>query len=113
MEFFACVVLLLGVSFAPCSLGQGLVTGTTEGSTSLQPWLVGLAAVVGFLVVMFLGVLINRIFILKKLVTDCRLAKQRDIHPRANIYDNLAMDPEEGPSDSSTKVVEDEKVTSM
>ncbi|XP_028569840.2 small integral membrane protein 24 [Podarcis muralis] len=109
MEQFSCLPLLLGIFFAPCAHGQGAVTGTTNGSSGLQPWLVGLAAVLGFLGVIFVASLINRFFFSKKKDGEGK-SMSTDLRP-GNIYDNIAMDPEEG--SSREKELDSDKVTSM
>ncbi|XP_060641169.2 small integral membrane protein 24 [Anolis sagrei] len=115
MESALHTILLVGfLLFAPGSYGQE-VTGTTDGSNSLQPWLVGLAAVVGFLGVIFVASLINRIFFANKTKDETETRVYADVELRqttSNMYDNLALDvAEEGPS-SEAKVT-DEKLTTM
>ncbi|CAI5799113.1 Hypothetical predicted protein [Podarcis lilfordi] len=109
MELFSYLPLLLGIFFAPCAHGQGAVTGTTNGSSGLQPWLVGLAAVLGFLGVIFVASLINRFFFSKEKDGEGK-SLSTGLRP-GNIYDNIAMDPEEG--SSHEKEIDSDKVTSM
>ncbi|XP_042335649.1 small integral membrane protein 24 [Sceloporus undulatus] len=113
------VILLVGFALTPGSYGQGEVTGTTEGSNKLQPWLVGLAAVVGFLGLMFVASLVNRIFFSNKTKDEPNADKDIELRTKPNIYDNIAVDlDEEGPSKveegpSSEAKVDDKNLTSM
>ncbi|KAJ7308353.1 hypothetical protein JRQ81_008891 [Phrynocephalus forsythii] len=123
------VVIVFGVAYAIVGhLIDDLVhdfadvSATTAGSSTLQPWLVGLAAVLGFLGVVFVGALINRCFFSgKRRGEDEEAAKkqQMELRKTLNVYENMAVDAvDEGPSDkgerASDKVkVEDEKLTSM
>ncbi|XP_034975174.1 small integral membrane protein 24 [Zootoca vivipara] len=109
MEPFSCLPLLLGLFFIPCAHGQGAVTGTTNGSSALQPWLVGLAAVLGFLGVIFVATLINRFFFSKTKDSEEKMIGT-ELRP-GNVYDNIAMDPEEGSSHG--KEPDSDKVTNM
>ncbi|XP_063146808.1 small integral membrane protein 24 [Candoia aspera] len=97
MNLLSYSTVFLGIVFAPCSHGQGLVTGTTNGSTALQPWLVGFAAVTGFLFVMFVANLINRLFFSQKKDNEDKM-KNKETGPSTEqtAFENIAMDPEEG-----------------
>ncbi|XP_032992812.1 small integral membrane protein 24 [Lacerta agilis] len=110
MEPFSCLPVLVGLFFASCAHGQGAVAGTTSGSRALQPWLVGLAAVLGFLGVMFVASLINRFFFSSKKKDGEEKMISTELRP-GNVYDNIAMDPEEGSSNG--KELDSDKVTSM
>ncbi|KAM6467017.1 uncharacterized protein PHA67_012615 [Liasis olivaceus] len=97
MNLFSYSTVIVGVVFAPCSHGQGVVTETTNGSTTLQQWLVGLAAVTVFLFVMFVASLINRIFFFQKNDDKDKMEnKETGPSPKQIAYENIAMDPEEG-----------------
>ncbi|KAK9409163.1 small integral membrane protein 24 [Crotalus adamanteus] len=103
MNLFFCLTVFVGVVFTPCSHGQGLVKETTNGSTTLQPWLVGLTAVMVFLFVMFVANLINRIFFFQKKNDKDQMETIETMRSaEENVYENKAMDPEEG--DSDTKI---------
>uniref|UniRef100_A0A8C6XVI8 Uncharacterized protein n=1 Tax=Naja naja TaxID=35670 RepID=A0A8C6XVI8_NAJNA len=68
--------------------GIGLVKETTNGSTALQPWLVGLTAVTVFLFVMFVANLINRIFFSQKYVSSRSLSlgfKRQNLHHKSKL----------------------------
>nr|XP_020649781.1 small integral membrane protein 24 [Pogona vitticeps] len=114
MEAILTLPLLLGLVFTPGLYAQG-GTGTTARSSTLQPWLVGLAAVLGFLGVVFVGSLINRFFFSNKRKDDeDDEAKRQNMELRVtpNIYDNLVVDTsDEGPSDKMK--TEDNKLTSL
>ncbi|XP_029770006.1 uncharacterized protein LOC112119651 isoform X2 [Terrapene carolina triunguis] len=59
--------VLFSLLFIASSLAQdGAVQGTTEGSRTLQPWLVGLTAVVVFLFIVVVLMIINRVWCYKK-----------------------------------------------
>uniref|UniRef100_A0A452IDU3 Uncharacterized protein n=1 Tax=Gopherus agassizii TaxID=38772 RepID=A0A452IDU3_9SAUR len=55
----------LGAKTFPFGLA-GAVQGTTAGSRTLQPWLVGLTAVVVFLCIVVVLMIINRVWCSKK-----------------------------------------------
>ncbi|XP_058019347.1 small integral membrane protein 24 [Ahaetulla prasina] len=96
MNLFFYLVVFVGVVFAPCSHGQGLVKETTDGSTALQPWLVGLTAVTVFLFVMFMANLINRIFFFQKKDDKNEMENiESKGSAEENVYENKAMDPDE------------------
>lgn len=114
MESSVCVALLLGLVLAPCSHAQGSVTSTTEGSTTLQPWLVGLTAVMVFLGVVFVAALINKSFCSKTKDNEKEdmMAFELGTSPRA--FDNETLEiEEEGPVEGRAQKVVDEKLTTM
>ncbi|XP_036433976.1 small integral membrane protein 24 isoform X1 [Colossoma macropomum] len=76
--------LLLSVSICQARTG-GLRTAAQEKVT-LQPWLVGLAAVVGFLFIIFFILIVKRIFFKK----DNRDEMETDLEG----YENKALDLE-------------------
>ncbi|XP_026536873.1 small integral membrane protein 24 isoform X1 [Notechis scutatus] len=97
MNLFFYWTVFVGAVFTPCSRGQGLVKETTNGSTALQPWLVGLTAVTVFLFVMFVANLIHRIFFSQKKDDKDEMENIETKHStEQNVYENKAMDPEEG-----------------
>ncbi|ETE65863.1 Transmembrane protein [Ophiophagus hannah] len=97
MNLFFYWTVFVGAVFAPCSHGQGLVKETTNGSTALQPWLVGLTAVTVFLFLMFVATLINRMFFFQKKDDKNEMENIETKHSaEQNVYENEAMDPEEG-----------------
>ncbi|XP_054836943.1 small integral membrane protein 24 [Eublepharis macularius] len=105
--------LLLGLFLVPCSHAQGAVSGTTAGSNTLQPWLVGLTAVMCFLCVIFMASLINRFFCSKKKDTEETQEKNVDLRTTPNIYDNIAMEVEEGTFQSAEQRGDDDKQTNL
>ncbi|XP_062815907.1 uncharacterized protein LOC134293153 [Anolis carolinensis] len=120
MESAMNAFLLAGILlFVPGSYGQE-VTGTTEGSSYLQPWLVGLAAVVVFLGVIFVASLVNRIFFANKTKDDQETGAETDVELRPTsrtVYDNLAVEVAEDGHPSSSSAAEakvtDGKQTAM
>ncbi|XP_019406138.1 PREDICTED: small integral membrane protein 24 isoform X2 [Crocodylus porosus] len=76
----------------------GAVKGTTSGSHELQPWLVGLTAVVVFLFIVFLLMIINRVLCYKKhRDEEDTQGHQADARLTPNGYENEALQeqPEE------------------
>ncbi|XP_069505558.1 small integral membrane protein 24 isoform X2 [Ambystoma mexicanum] len=77
----------------------GRATGSTGSTKALQPWLVGLTAVVVFLFIVFILMIVNRLW--------CK--KKRDENPESrrleeNVYDNAAMELDvEGSGDGERK----------
>ncbi|KAJ8418957.1 hypothetical protein AAFF_G00004560 [Aldrovandia affinis] len=63
---------------------------TTSSGGTLQPWLVGLAATVGFLFIVFVMLIIKRFF-------------KKDSREGHGYYDNKAMQVEYGEEESVTK----------
>ncbi|XP_008333169.1 small integral membrane protein 24 isoform X2 [Cynoglossus semilaevis] len=63
-RFLLCVCVCL-LSVNSCSAGKdvhrGLKVSTGSRSVTLQPWLVGLTAVVGFLFIVFIIVIVKRL----------------------------------------------------
>ncbi|KAK5869389.1 hypothetical protein PBY51_024112 [Eleginops maclovinus] len=57
------LVLCVLLSASSCSGDKGAQTGLRAGSklVTLQPWLVGLTAVVGFLFIVFVILIVNRL----------------------------------------------------
>ncbi|XP_060089419.1 small integral membrane protein 24 [Heteronotia binoei] len=108
---------LLGLFLVPCSLAQGTVhrgdTGTVAGSKSLQPWLVGLTAVMCFLFVIFVATLINRFFCSKMKSAEETPKRDAELRAEHNVYDNIVMEMEEGTSKTAAPEMEDDKRTNL
>ncbi|XP_019345460.1 small integral membrane protein 24 isoform X2 [Alligator mississippiensis] len=76
----------------------GAVKSTASGSHQLQPWLVGLTAVVVFLFIVFLLMIINRVLCYKKhRDEEDTQGQQTDTRLTPNGYENHALQeqPEE------------------
>ncbi|XP_037624977.1 small integral membrane protein 24 [Sebastes umbrosus] len=82
------LVLCVLLSASSCSANKGVRTGTRVAagsqSVTLQPWLVGLTAVVGFLFIVFTILLIHRL-----------LRKNREDEEGLG-FDNKALEMDEG-----------------
>ncbi|KAI7798169.1 small integral membrane protein 24 [Triplophysa rosa] len=57
-------LILMSASICQAKTG-GLRASDTTTKVTLQPWLVGLAAVVGFLFIVFVVLIVNRLFFMK------------------------------------------------
>ncbi|KAJ7992941.1 hypothetical protein DPEC_G00267290 [Dallia pectoralis] len=87
------ICLLLGVCVDQAQgsqLNEGSRITTAKGGT-LQPWIVGLSAVVGFLFIVFVILVVRRVFLKKEREED------------GGWYENKAMDTEEGENASELK----------
>ncbi|XP_019369247.1 PREDICTED: small integral membrane protein 24 isoform X2 [Gavialis gangeticus] len=84
--------LLLLLLAASSQAQDGAMKGTTSGSHELQPWLVGLTAVVVFLFIVFLLMIINRVLCYKKhRDEEDTQGHQADARLTANGYENEAL----------------------
>ncbi|EMP26115.1 Transmembrane protein C19orf77 like protein [Chelonia mydas] len=81
----------------------GAVQGTTEGSRTLQPWLVGLTAVVVFLFIVVMLMIINRVWCYKKRRNE-EEPLEEPAQSSTNCYDNpvLEKDNEEELKENKT-----------
>ncbi|XP_067410339.1 small integral membrane protein 24 [Emydura macquarii macquarii] len=109
--------VLLSLIFIASSQAQGAVQGTTSGSQMLQPWLVGLTAVVVFLFIVFVLMIINRVWCYKKRRDEeeplGELATSRSV---ANTYDNLTLDEDKEEAKEKAEVMKEtqpNKTTSL
>ncbi|XP_050789803.1 small integral membrane protein 24 [Gopherus flavomarginatus] len=87
--------LLFSLLFIAASQAQdGAVQGTTAGSRTLQPWLVGLTAVVVFLCIVVVLMIINRVWCSKKRRNEEKPLGEPAQSSRkvSNIYSNLALE---------------------
>uniref|UniRef100_A0A8D2ZXL4 Uncharacterized protein n=1 Tax=Scophthalmus maximus TaxID=52904 RepID=A0A8D2ZXL4_SCOMX len=53
--------LMLCVLLSVTSVGSGIQVGAGSQSVTVQPWLVGLSAVVGFLLIVFIILIVRRV----------------------------------------------------
>ncbi|XP_072537303.1 small integral membrane protein 24 [Salminus brasiliensis] len=90
-NLLACVLL----SVSTCQAGKGGLRTGTEEKVVMQPWLVGLAAVVGFLFIVFFLLIVKRIFFKRD---------QDETQMVFEGFDNKALDLE---------IVEDTKMTNL
>ncbi|XP_006027246.1 small integral membrane protein 24 [Alligator sinensis] len=92
----AALLLLLLVSSSQAQ--DGAVKSIASRSRQLQPWLVGLTAVVVFLFIVFLLMIINRVLCYKKhRDEEDTQGQQTDTRITPNVYENQALQeqPEE------------------
>ncbi|XP_075759387.1 small integral membrane protein 24 [Pelodiscus sinensis] len=75
---------------------DGAVKGTTAGSQTLQPWLVGLTAVVVFLFIVVVLMIINRVWCHKQRRNEEEpLGDPTKARHVANPYDNEALEEDD------------------
>ncbi|XP_037741702.1 small integral membrane protein 24 isoform X2 [Chelonia mydas] len=86
--------VLFSLLFIASSQAQdGAAQGTTEGSRTLQPWLVGLTAVVVFLFIVVMLMIINRVWCYKKRRNEEEpLEEPAQSRTVSNCYDNLVLE---------------------
>nr|XP_048687051.1 small integral membrane protein 24 isoform X2 [Caretta caretta] len=86
--------VLFSLLFIASSQAQdGAVQGTTAGSRTLQPWLVGLTAVVVFLFIIVMLMIINRVWCYKKRRNEEEpLEEPAQSRTVSNPYDNLVLE---------------------
>ncbi|XP_039371955.1 small integral membrane protein 24 isoform X1 [Mauremys reevesii] len=91
---------------------DGAVQGTTTGSRTLQPWLVGLTAVMVFLFVVVVLMIINRVWCSKKRRNEEEPLGEPAQSSRAvsNVYNNLALEED---SEKEQNVRKENKTTSL
>lgn len=80
--------ILLSASVCQAKTGGLRASDTTTTKVTLQPWLVGLAAVVGFLFIVFVVLIVQRLFIKK----DKDEMEEKEIEELS--YKNKAIDLE-------------------
>ncbi|XP_032639000.1 small integral membrane protein 24 isoform X2 [Chelonoidis abingdonii] len=104
--------LLFSLLFIAVSQAQdGAVQGTTAGSRMLQPWLVGLTAVVVFLFIVVVLMIINRVWRSKKRRNEENsLGEPAQSRTVSNTYNNLALE-EDGEKEQNEK--KENKITSL
>ncbi|TFK02142.1 relaxin-3 receptor 1-like [Platysternon megacephalum] len=105
--------VLFSLLFIASSQAQdGAVQGTTAGSRTLQPWLVGLTAVVVFLFVIGVLMIINRVWCYKKRRNEEEPLGQPAQSSRtvSNLYNNLALEED---SEEEQKGRKENKMTSL
>jgi len=56
-----CVLLSVTSCAAKRGVGSGIQVGAGSQSVTVQPWLVGLSAVVGFLLIVFIILIVRRV----------------------------------------------------
>ncbi|XP_030640777.1 small integral membrane protein 24 [Chanos chanos] len=71
---FACLLL----SASLCQAAAGGQRATTAKGGVLQPWLVGLAAVVGFLFIVFVLLIVKRLFFTKERSREEEKEEEKD-----------------------------------
>ncbi|KAM7134963.1 small integral membrane protein 24 isoform 2-T2 [Macrochelys suwanniensis] len=87
--------VLFSLLFIASSQAQD-VQGTTVGSRMLQPWLVGLTAVVVFLFIVVMLMIINRVWCYKKRRNEEEpLGEPAQSRTVSNLYNNLALELDE------------------
>ncbi|XP_077187905.1 small integral membrane protein 24 [Paroedura picta] len=111
MELALRLTLLLGLFLHPCAHAQD-TTGTTADSSTLEPWLVGLTAVTCFLFIVFAGTLVNRLFCSNKKDTE-ETENDAELRAAPNVYDNIAMETEEGSSKAAEPKMEVDVQTNL
>ncbi|XP_039371956.1 small integral membrane protein 24 isoform X2 [Mauremys reevesii] len=90
---------------------DGAVQGTTTGSRTLQPWLVGLTAVMVFLFVVVVLMIINRVWCSKKRRNEEEpLGEPAQSRAVSNVYNNLALEED---SEKEQNVRKENKTTSL
>ncbi|XP_023963648.2 small integral membrane protein 24 isoform X2 [Chrysemys picta bellii] len=90
---------------------QQAVQGTTDGSRMLQPWLVGLTAVVVFLFIVVVLMIINRVWCYKKRRNEEEpLGEPAQSRTVSNFYNNLALEED---SEEEQKGKKENKTTSL
>ncbi|TRY76107.1 hypothetical protein DNTS_010231 [Danionella cerebrum] len=77
--------IILSACFCQAQAG-GQRASSDSGKVTLQPWLIGLAAVVGFLFIVFVALIIQRLFFKKE--------KKTNGEDELQIYENMAHDEE-------------------
>nr|XP_055023089.1 small integral membrane protein 24 [Misgurnus anguillicaudatus] len=81
--------ILLSVSICQAKIGGHRASDTTTTKVTVQPWFIGLAAVVGFLFIVFVLLIAKRLFS-KKDKDEMEGKKTEDV----NFYENKAVDLE-------------------
>ncbi|XP_065103976.1 small integral membrane protein 24 [Paramisgurnus dabryanus] len=81
--------ILLSISICQAKTGGHRASGTTTSKVTVQPWFIGLAAVVGFLFIVFVLLIAKRLFS-KKEKDEREEKKTEDV----NFYENLEADEE-------------------
>ncbi|NP_001116743.1 small integral membrane protein 24 precursor [Danio rerio] len=84
LKNIAAFIILSACIYQAQAGGQRATSDT--GKVTLQPWLVGLAAVVGFLFIVFVALIIQRLFFKKD-----KSAEKAEKH---GFYENIAADLE-------------------
>ncbi|XP_062854291.1 small integral membrane protein 24 [Trichomycterus rosablanca] len=80
------VLVLLFLTASVCQAKTGSLRATTQQNGALPNWLVGLAAVVGFLFIVFFILVVKRIFFKKE--ED----EEDEEKPEPTVYENKALD---------------------
>ncbi|KAG9471681.1 small integral membrane protein 24 [Eleutherodactylus coqui] len=85
--------IVAGLLFAVSTNAQKDVRqeSSSSGSAGLQPWLLGLTAMVVFLFIVFLLLIVNRLWCKKKRGDD---EEDRAARVQMNVYDNEALEEE-------------------
>ncbi|KAG8594154.1 hypothetical protein GDO81_001098 [Engystomops pustulosus] len=104
------IIFLLFVS----ANAQGVQQETSSTSSAgLQPWLIGLTAMVVFLFIVFVLLIVNRVWCKKRKEADAEDNKEEGV--TMNVYDNDAFDkerpedkPKEHEGNKKAKWVQDE-----
>ncbi|CAM5176879.1 unnamed protein product [Eretmochelys imbricata] len=105
--------VLFSLLFIASSQAQdGAVQGTTAGSRTLQPWLVGLTAVVVFLFIVVMLMIINRVWCYKKRRNEEEPLEEPAQSSRtvSNPYDNLVLEED---NEEELKGMKENKTTSL
>ncbi|CAM4698777.1 unnamed protein product [Lepidochelys olivacea] len=104
--------VLFSLFFIASSQAQdGTVQGTTAGSRMLQPWLVGLTAVVVFLFIVAMLMIINRVWCYKKRRNEEEpLEEPAQSRTVSNPYDNLVLEED---NEEELKGMKENKTTSL
>ncbi|XP_040276359.1 small integral membrane protein 24 [Bufo bufo] len=102
-----CCELLIGLLFVLSTNAQGLQQESgSSSSAGLQPWLIGLTAMVVFLFIVFILLIVNRAWCKKRNDTDKEDNKRERVN--MNVYDNAVLD-EEGLEDKLKEYEENKK----
>ncbi|TMS20654.1 small integral membrane protein 24 [Larimichthys crocea] len=97
--FLVLCVLLSAIS---CSANKGMRTSmraaASSQSVTLQPWLVGLTAVVGFLLILFIILIAHRLLRKNREYEEARSYDNKAVKEdeEARCYDNKAVEEDEG-----------------
>ncbi|KAM4049803.1 small integral membrane protein 24 [Anomaloglossus baeobatrachus] len=88
-------IIILGVLLVISTNAQqgDRQNSSSSGSAGLQPWLLGLTAMVVFLFIVFILLIINRVWCKKRKNIDEEENKKERVN--MNVYDNAGLDEEE------------------
>ncbi|KAM4708297.1 small integral membrane protein 24 [Discoglossus pictus] len=112
-------IALFGLMLAASSMAQkdSVRASSGGGSKALQPWLLGLTAMVVFLFIVFVMMIVNKLWCTKKKNEYNEEAAEKE-RAEMNVYTNDALEEEEEKKEEQkekvkAKLDEEPKVTAM